>query len=180
MIERPRKAEARMTLSDLNSLDQPGFEAACGPLFEGSPWIASRTWKRRPFSSLDVLMSELSTTVDHASEAEQIGLIRAHPDLVGRLAVEGKLSRESTNEQAAAGLESLSEQEVALFYSFNGEYREKFGFPFVICARQNRKEAILEAFPRRLSHSRTEEVGTALAEIKKIARLRLLDRATEG
>jgi OHCU decarboxylase len=169
-----------MTLSDLNSLDQAGFEAVCGPLFEGSPWIAARTWERRPFSSLDVLLSELSVTVDHASEAEQIGLIRAHPDLVGRLAGQRKLSRESTKEQAAAGLEALSEREVALFYRFNGEYREKFGFPFVICARENRKEAILDAFPRRLSHTRTQEVGTALAEIKKIARLRLLDRVAGG
>jgi len=178
--QRPRQTDARVTLADLNSLDQAGFEAVCGPLFEGSPWIAARTWNRRPFSSLDVLLSELAATVARASETEQLHLIAAHPDLVGRLAREGALSRASTREQAAAGLDALSEREVALFTRCNSAYREKFGFPFVICARENRKEAILEAFPGRLAHTRTEEVAVAMAEIAKIARLRLLDRVAEG
>lgn len=178
--ERPPRAEPRVTLADLNSLDKYGFEAVCGPLFEGSPWIAARTWMRRPFSSLEVLLSELASTIDRASDAERIALIAAHPDLVGRLAREGQLSRDSKREQAAAGLDALSEREVGLFNRYNGDYRKKFGFPFVICARENRKEAILEAFPRRLLHTRAEEIAAALAEIAKIARLRLLDRVEDG
>lgn len=180
MSGRPRNPEAKVSLAELNSLDQAGFEAVCGPLFEGSPWIAARTWRRRPFASREALLSELAATVERASEAEQLGLIAAHPDLVGRLALEGRLSSESTHEQAAAGLDAVSEQEAALFDRYNREYREKFGFPFVICARENRKEAILDAFPRRLSQSRAQEVATALAEIAKIARLRLHDRVAEG
>jgi len=176
---RPAQAGARVSLAHLNSLDQAGFEAVCGPLFEGSPWIAARTWKRRPFLSRDVLLSELVATMGRASDAEQLDLLRAHPDLVGRLAREGKVSRESTKEQAAAGLDALSDQEVEVFNRCNGEYREKFGFPFIICARENRKEAILEAFPRRLAHTRGQEITAALEEIAKIARLRLLDRVAE-
>ena len=183
MQQRPRppaQAASPVTLADLNAMDEAGFVRVCGPLFEGSPWFASRAWKRRPFLSLEALLAELTSTVTHAAETEQVALLSAHPDLVGRLAREGKLSRESTGEQAAAGLNALSDDEVDRFDRFNAAYRQKFGFPFVICARENRKEAILDAFPRRLLHSRTEEIAAALGEIATIARLRLLDRVTEG
>ena len=166
-------------LRELNARDRAGFVAACGPLFESSPWIAERTWERRPFPSREGLLRALLATVEQATEAEKVGLIAAHPDLVGRLAREGRLTRESTAEQRAAGLDTLNAEEVALFERYNHVYRESFGFPFVICARENRKEAILSAFPTRLEHSRGQEIATALAEIAKIARLRLLDAVTE-
>ena len=110
-----------------------------------------------------------------ADEEKQLALIRAHPDLVGKLALAGQLTRESTNEQAGAGLGKLSPEEVELFQKNNASYQAKFGFPFVICARLNKKEAILAGFERRLKNSRTEEVAAALAEIFKIAELRLRD-----
>jgi 2-oxo-4-hydroxy-4-carboxy-5-ureidoimidazoline decarboxylase len=170
---------APVSLRELNQRDQPGFVAVCGPLFEGSPWIAERTWHRRPFGSREALHRELVATVREAAAEEQLALICAHPDLVGRLARQGALTRESGGEQAAAGLRELSEPEVALFDRFNGEYRERFGFPFVICARENRKDAILAAFPIRLTHTREQEIAAALAEIGKIARLRLWDAVAE-
>ena len=85
------------------------------------------------------------------------------------------LTAESQREQAAAGLKELSPDEVSFFENYNREYRERFGFPFVICARLNKKEAILRAFPQRLKNSRDEEIATALDEIFKIAQLRLAD-----
>ena len=118
--------------------------------------------------------------MESASQEEKLRLIASHPDLVGRLACQDRLSRESTTEQAAAGLERLSEAEVTRFERLNEEYRGKFGFPFVICARENRKDAMLAAFPARLSHTREQEMAAALTEIAKIARLRLIDVVTEG
>jgi 2-oxo-4-hydroxy-4-carboxy-5-ureidoimidazoline decarboxylase len=174
------RVSERVKLADLNCMEQAAFVGVCGTLFEGSPWIAGRTWVRRPFSSLEALISELVETVRGARESERLELISAHPDLVGRLAQEGRLSRESAEEQAAAGLDSLSMEEVDFFDRYNSLYKQKFGFPFVICARENRKEAILEALPGRLSHQRSEEIATALAEVFKIARLRLHDRVMEG
>jgi OHCU decarboxylase len=96
------------------------------------------------------------------------------------MAREGKLAADSRAEQEAAGLDHLSPREISLFESFNKAYREKFGFPFVICARENRKEAIRAAFPVRLAHTREEEIAAALREIAAIARLRLLDRVEES
>lgn len=169
----------KATLAELNAADLPRFLAVCGPLFEHSPWIAERTWPQRPFASLDALHQALVATVDGATQAEQVALIAAHPDLVGRAALAGQLTKESTSEQAAAGLGGLSADEVRQFQEYNHAYREKFGFPFVICARQNKKDAILAAFPVRLVNTRDEEITTALAEIAKIGRLRLIDAVEE-
>jgi OHCU decarboxylase len=113
--------------------------------------------------------------VADAGEEKQLALIRAHPDLVGRLALAGQLTRESTGEQASAGLGNLTPEEVALFQNNNATYKEKFDFPFVICARLNKKEAILNGFKLRLHNSRAQEIKTALEEIGKIAGLRLND-----
>jgi OHCU decarboxylase len=160
-------------------MPKDAFVAAVGPVFEHSPWIAERTWANRPFTSTNDLHEKLRTTVAAAATDEQVALIRAHPDLVGRLAREGRLTRESAAEQAAAGLSALSAGEIAAFERHNAAYREKFGFPFVICARENKKDAILAAFPRRLQNSRELEIATALEEIYKIARLRLADAVWE-
>jgi 2-oxo-4-hydroxy-4-carboxy-5-ureidoimidazoline decarboxylase len=171
---------APLSLRELNERDLAGFVAVCGPLFENSPWVAARAWLQKPFGSLDALHRELVATVERATAREQVALISAHPDLVGKLARERGLTPESRAEQAAAGLQEVSEAERERFDRFNREYREKFGFPFVICARENRKEAILAAFPARLAHTREQEIAAALAEVAKIARLRLMDAVTEG
>src|SRR2546430_1816369 len=167
-----------MKLQQLNQCTRPEFARICGPFFEHSPWIAERAFDKRPFASLDALHKALVETMRNAATDEQVKLIASHPDLVGKLAREGKLTNESTREQTAAGLTQLSPREVQLFERYNAEYRSKFGFPFVICARENKKDAILAAFPVRLQNSREQEIDAALTEIAKIARLRLLDAVT--
>ena len=166
-------------LSRLNAMSEAEFVAAIGHAFEHSPWIAQRTHAKRPFDSIATLHERLIETVRASSDEEKLGLIRAHPDLVGRMAREGSLTAESTAEQRAAGLSVLSPDEVKQFDGYNAAYRERFGFPFVICARVNKKDAILAAFPLRLRNTRQAEVDTALAEIYKIARLRLNDAVSE-
>jgi 2-oxo-4-hydroxy-4-carboxy-5-ureidoimidazoline decarboxylase len=168
------------TLSRLNAMDESQFVDTISHVFEHSPWIARRTYPKRPFASVGALHAKLVDTVRVADASEKLGLIRAHPDLVGKMAREGGLTRESTSEQAAAGLAALSPREVELFDRYNGAYRERFGFPFIICARENRKDAILAAFPVRLENTPGQEIDTALGEIYKIARLRLIDAIDEG
>jgi len=167
-------------LSQLNRWDRPTFVRVLGPVFEHSPWIAERTWTRRPFDSLHGLHQALCDTVRTSSEQEQLKLIRAHPDLVGRAALVGSLTPSSSKEQASAGLDRLSSEEISAFQHLNQAYRQTFGFPFVICARLNKKEAILDGFRARLKHNRAEEIQTALSEIFKIAELRLRDLVEEA
>jgi len=164
-----------LTLTQVNALDQPGFVAALGHLFEGPPWIVEAAWDKRPFATLDDLQSKLVAVMYAAPVERQVALIQSHPDLVGRAALAGTLTPASTGEQAAAGLDSLTSDEIATFTRLNAQYRERFGFPFVICARENKKESILAGFAQRMSHTRDEEITTALGEIAKICRLRLLD-----
>lgn len=171
---------AAATLAALNRGSREEFLSACGGLFEGSPWIAERAWARRPFASLRALHGELVSVLRSGSPHEKLALIRAHPDLVGRLsALPVRLGAASSREQAAAGLDTVTEEEARLFHAYNEQYHEKFGFPFVICARENRKEAILREMPRRLAQGREAEMGSALAEIEKIAWLRLKDAVSE-
>jgi 2-oxo-4-hydroxy-4-carboxy-5-ureidoimidazoline decarboxylase len=167
-------------LTQLNLMDRTGFVAVCGPLFEHSPWIAESAWLSRPFASLAKLHAVLCDVVSNSPVEKQLALIRAHPDLVGKLAREGRLTTQSTGEQAAAGLNQLTTVEAEAFDRYNAAYIERFGFPFVICARENRKETILSAFPQRLKNSRDEEISTAMKEIFKIAQFRLLDAVSES
>ena len=164
-----------MTLAQLNSLSRDDFVRVVGPVFERSPWIAEAAWPRRPFASVEALHRAFTETVAIGGEEKQLALIRAHPDLAGRAALAGALTRESTGEQVSAGLDQLAPEERELFRKNNAVYQRKFGFPFVICARLNKKQAILDGFRVRLNHSREEEIKTALEEIGKIAYLRLQD-----
>jgi len=168
------------SLTVLNTLPRDGFTSVIGPVFEHSPWIAEATWSKKPFANVEQLHHELCETVKNSSEDKQLALVRAHPDLVGRLALAGELTKESTGEQASAGLDKLSPEEVTLFQKNNMAYKEKFGFPFIICARLNKKEAILAGFERRLKNSREQEIQAALVEIFKIAELRLRDLISAG
>ena len=158
-------------LAELNAGTEEEFVAALGPVYEHSPHFARRAAGKRPFTDVDHLRHALQQEVNHAPEEEKIALIEAHPDLVGRAV----LTAESQGEQASAGLTDLSADEVDAFRRHNAAYREKFGFPFIICARMNRKETILESFPQRLQNDAASEKKAALDEIHKIAALRLHD-----
>jgi 2-oxo-4-hydroxy-4-carboxy-5-ureidoimidazoline decarboxylase len=164
-----------LMISQLNQFDQAEFVRVVGTVFEHSPWIAEATFVKKPFADLKNLYQALCETVNNSSEEKQLALIRAHPDLVGKIALAGQLTKESSNEQASAGLNKLSPEEIDLFQKQSAAYKNKFGFPFVICARLNKKATILAGFETRLKNSREQEIKTALEEIFKIAELRLQD-----
>ncbi len=163
------------TLKYLNECDRSAFVASLGHLFEHSPWVAEETWAQRPFASAEALHAALCATMQAAPVERQLALIRAHPDLAGRLAQQKKLTAESTREQASAGLDQLTDAELTAFTRQNVAYQAKFGFPFIICARLNAKSAILTAMQARSGNPPDTEFTTALGEIEKIARLRLQD-----
>ncbi|MCF5950403.1 2-oxo-4-hydroxy-4-carboxy-5-ureidoimidazoline decarboxylase, partial [Xanthomonas perforans] len=100
-------------------------------------------------------------------------LIRAHPELAGKAAIDRTLTEASAAEQASAGLDRLSEDEFKRFHALNQAYRHRFGFPFVICVRLHDKAGILASLAQRLEAARNAEIATAIAEIGKIVHLRL-------
>lgn len=139
-------------------------------LFEHSPWVEARA-DARP-SSGD-RHADLMAVVRDATPEEQLALIRAHPELAGKAAIDGGLTEASAAEQASAGLDRLTQAEFDRFHALNAAYRQKFDFPFIICVRLTDKAGILAAMERRLANDCDTEIATALGEIGEIVRLRL-------
>jgi OHCU decarboxylase len=100
-------------------------------------------------------------------------VLKAHPDLAGRLAQAKRLTAESTAEQASAGLDALTDDERATFTRLNESYTQKFGFPFIIAVKDHGKAGILAAFRARIDNDRDEEFTTACRQVERIAELRL-------
>ena len=157
------------------SADRDTFLATYGPLFEHSPWVAEAAYEKGPFEDREQAFAALVEAMYEAPEERQLALIRAHPDLAGRAAVEGTLTPDSAREQSSAGLDRLTPEEYEAFTRTNAAYRERFGFPFVICVREHDKASILAAAEARLQREPGEERRAALDEIAKIARLRFED-----
>ncbi|MEO7826300.1 MAG: 2-oxo-4-hydroxy-4-carboxy-5-ureidoimidazoline decarboxylase [Allosphingosinicella sp.] len=143
-------------------------------LFEHSLWVEERT-DARP--SRGDRHADLMAVVHDATPEEQLALIRAHPELAGKAAVDRGLTQASAAEQASAGLDRLSQGEFDRFHALNTAYREKFGFPFIICVRLTDKAGILAAMESRLANDHDTEIATAIEQIGEIVRLRLGDRA---
>jgi 2-oxo-4-hydroxy-4-carboxy-5-ureidoimidazoline decarboxylase len=164
----------------LNAMPKADFVACLGGIYEHSPWVAEQTAGERPFSGREHLADRMRAAVEGASDSAKLALIRAHPDLAGKLARAGALSAESTREQAGLGLDRLSDAEFERFSDLNSRYCERFGFPFVICVRLTDRPGILKAFERRLGHDASAETAEALQQIHHIARLRLDDLVTDS
>ena len=162
-----------MELVTLNQLSEPDFVTVVGPLFEHSPWIAARAAGKRPFDSIEELYEQLLAVVGQSTLDEQMGLICAHPDLAGKLAIAGELTGQSASEQKSARLDELTAEQFTRITALNDRYRERFGFPFVICVRDHSQAEIFDEFERRLRHDRSAEIQAALAQIGRIAWHRL-------
>jgi 2-oxo-4-hydroxy-4-carboxy-5-ureidoimidazoline decarboxylase len=165
----------RLPLSQLNAMDRSAFALHLGWIYEHSAGAAERAWEDRPFSTIDDLHAAMEKVLRSATPDVQMALLLVHPDLAGHLGAASELTKASRSEQAGAGLNELTAAEVEQMVRNNAEYREKFGFPFILCARLNNAATIREAFAARLPNDRTKEIGVALEEISKIARLRLAD-----
>lgn len=157
-----------------SSQDIDAFVERYGGIYEHSAWVARESFddaaNAKDTDELAVLFAEC---VDNASRDRRLKLIRAHPDLAGRAAIAGELTVESNSEQASAGIDQCTPEEFARFQDLNNRYREKFGFPFVMAVRNSDRKAILSAFEARLQNNAADEFECAIAEVHKIALMRL-------
>jgi len=160
-----------MTIGELNLLDRTGFVNALGWIFEHSPWVAERAFDARPFASLDALHAALTEQVERATFTERLALLQAHPDLGAR----ARLSQASTEEQAGAGLDSLTPGEFEQLHRLNAAYRTRFGFPFLLAVKGSTKHDVLRALQARMESAPEDEYRAALRQVYRIARFRLED-----
>ena len=158
------------------TLTQLAFVQRFGPVYEHSPWVAERTWQaglNTNHASVAALSSAMSEVLSNASRDEKLQLIRAHPDLAGRAARQGQLTQESTDEQAGAGLDQCTAEELASFQSMNDAYKAKFDIPFIMAVKDSNRHDILKGFEQRLPNDPEVEFDRALLEINRIAQFRL-------
>src|SRR4051812_28333165 len=170
-----------VSLADLNRMDPAAFEAAIGDVFELAPWVARAAHGRRPFATVADLHAAMMGALRAVPPEQQLAFIRNHPDLAGKAARAGDVTDESKSEQASAGLGTLSDEEFARFHRLNDAYKEKFGFPFMICVRRHTRDSILSEFERRLPRDEAAEFAQAMQEVFYITRLRIAAKvAGEG
>jgi 2-oxo-4-hydroxy-4-carboxy-5-ureidoimidazoline decarboxylase len=168
----------KVTLDELNRMEQSAFVAALGEVFEHTPWVAEAVQGARPFASLNALYEAMTAAVRNAGNARQMTLIKGHPDLAGKAAREGTITDDSKLEQSSAGLDQLSVDEFAAFHRLNDAYHTKFNIPFIVSVRRHGKESILRQFEKRLRNDATAERDAALNEIFRIVALRLDQRVS--
>jgi len=166
------------TLDELNVIDERSFVASLDGIFEHAPWVALEATPLRPFATVSELHDGLMRTVRRKPRDELLAFLNAHPVLGGKDAKAGAVAAESAKEQAGLGVVSLAGEEARELEALNTSYGNKFGFPFIICARRHTRPSILRALQERMSNSIDQELANALAEIEHIARLRLVDRVT--
>ena len=165
----------KLSLADVNAMTPQAYGAAFGRVFEHSPWIAERAFAKRPFSSVTALHSAMVEVVRGASHAEQLALLRSHPELAGKEAQSQRLTAESTHEQQQAGLTALSKDEMARISALNQVHAAKFGFPFIIAARLNTKAVIFAELERRAKLDPAAEFQACLDQVFLITGLRIND-----
>ncbi|RJG09503.1 allantoate amidohydrolase [Massilia cavernae] len=166
------------TLQSLNGCTTQEFVDALRGIYEHSLWIPERAAARRPFATPAALKFALQEVVSAASPGEQLGLIRAHPELAGKAAIAGELTAESTGEQAKSGLNQCSAEEYAVLHKLNADYNAKFGFPFILAVKGPTgngltRQEIIATFTRRLKNQRADEMAECLRQIHRIAEMRI-------
>jgi len=162
-----------LTLEGINAMTPQAFLVALGGVFEHSPWIAESAFGARPFASVAALHEAMVDAVKRAPRERQLALLNAHPELAGKEAQAGALTSSSSAEQASVGLNALSRDDMQMLSRRNREYRERFGFPFIIAVRMHTKASIFSEFERRLGREVDTELDACLEQVFLITRFRL-------
>ena len=159
-------------------MDRESFVQVFGGVYEHSQWIAEQVWDGgldASHSTINGLQRAMQAVIEEAGHEPQLALLRAHPDLAGKLAVSGKLTKESTGEQASAGLDECTQEEFEAFQTLNARYKEKFGFPYILAVKGRHRSEILKNFTKRVELDAVDEFSEALSQVHQIALLRLSD-----
>jgi len=159
--------------NDPTKMSKSIFVEQFGGVYEHSAWVAEKAFDDALPSGVEPMITVLRAIIEAAGEAPQLALLRAHPDLAGKLAKTGELTAESTSEQAGAGLDECTPEEFAEFTHLNDTYKAKFGFPYILAVKGRHRVEILDNFRSRVDNSTQQEFREALDQVHQIARLRL-------
>jgi 2-oxo-4-hydroxy-4-carboxy-5-ureidoimidazoline decarboxylase len=169
----------KATLEALNGCSEAEFMDRLGSVFEHAPWVAAAVARKRPHASVAALHAAMLAELDALPEPELVDLLKGHPELAGAQARAGAMTSDSQAEQGSLALGEIAEDRAAVWDRLNADYRERFGFPFMLCIRRHTRGSALREFERRMTNERGVELGNALGEIGRISRLRLAARIVD-
>ncbi len=168
-----------IALTAINVASQDAFVAHLGRIFEHSTWVARAAWTARPFADVAALHAAMTAAMHTAPHAQQLALLRAHPELAGKAMVSQTLTADSINEQTRSGLTGCSPEEFVQLQALNAAYTKKFGWPFILAVKHLDRATIIHTFAQRLESNAADEFEACLANIEKITRWRLDDQVRE-
>lgn len=166
---------SKYSIAQVNQMSNAEFVAAFGGVYECSEWIAQKVWSSRVFESYSDLLDSFRAVLAVSPKESKLALLKAHPELAGKAAQAGKLTKESEQEQASVGLNSLSPEEMTRVEQYNTLYQSAFGFPFIIAVKNHTKHEIFEQMAVRVKNCVDDEFATALSQVNDIAQIRLDD-----
>ena len=156
----------------IEKLSKTEFTEVFGNIFENARWIAEKLYQKKPFKNFKDLSNKMLFIFDSTNNQNKLEILNFHPDLANKAKI-GSLTLESNKEQSNAGLDQCTEDEFNQFRNLNLEYKNKFGFPFIIAVKGKNRSAILLDFKKRILSSEKIEFDEAITQVKKIASARL-------
>ena len=168
-------------LEQVNQMSEDEFAQTFGSLFQGPDWVVHRAYAQRPFSDTADLRRSFQEALFAATPQEQAELIAGYPRLGSDEVIEGTAGPVSQEEQSLRGLTHLNGDDQKRLDDLTSAYRERFGFPMVVCVRDEGSfDQIIEHGERRLHNSVVQEHNSAMVEIAKIAGYRFDDLVAEA
>lgn len=170
------------TVSDILASSKDEIIAFLGGIYEHSSWIAEEFYSKyidgndqdHGIKNVRDIFQAMNSIMQNSSDEKKLELLCAHPDLCAKIDQLKTLTKSSQEEQSNAGLGSMTDEERNKFSNMNNLYRKKFGFPFILAARNATKFTVLSAIEGRLNLVKHTEFSGALYQVSKIAWMRLL------
>lgn len=171
------QAAPTVTIDELNKMSQAQYEQSLDKIFEKAPWAIKQAGQKRPYKGFVDMYEGIIGTVKGANYETQLALIQSHPDLACKGIRGANIAQHSQNEQSGAGLNECTQQEADLLKNLNKQYKQKFGFPFMLAVKGYNKAEIIDQFQKRINNNKQQEFDTALQQVYKVIMWRLLDTA---
>jgi OHCU decarboxylase len=164
-----------ISLDEVNAMTRERFTEVFGHVVQDVPWAIDRAFDQRPYADTRALREAFQDAVLTGSSEQQLEIISAFPDL----------GAEDETGQALAvdhvALSHLDEEDHNDVVQLATAYREHFGFPLVICARETAHfDRVLRNGWSRMDNSPGAEKAFALIEIAKIANYRFEDLVADA
>ncbi len=130
--------------------------------------------RSRPFTDVESLKKQADKHWGKSKEEDLLQAFEGHPE-IGDISTlcEKYCNTEKLAGHEQSGVNSATENTLQLLAQGNKDYKEKFGFIFIICASGKNADEMLTLLLERLPNSRKQELENAAEEQRKIMHIRL-------